>query len=299
MKKYLTMTVMLVVMLALLTTSAQVAAQEQEMDPESVIRAILGALDAGDAETAVSYAAADAVIVLLPPALGGEDNVVQGKEAIDNWWGFIAADNSHHELWDFHVDGNKVTWKATIWGDYFRNLGMKAPLEADCVGLVEDGLLQSYTWKATDESMARLAAAQALAANKEIVRRYIEAWEQADLTTLEELIAEDFVNHSPPLPPDHEGMLEFATEHRSQFPTGEYTIQNLVAEGDVVFVYGHYQGTHDGEPFMGIPASGAEASFDFSLLLRLADGKLVERWATSDDVMGLLVPLGFELVPPQ
>lgn len=135
--------------------------------------------------------------------------------------------------------------------------------------------------------------------NKNIVRRYQKAWEQADLTALDELIAEDFVNHSSPLPPDREGMMEFAAEHRSQFPTGTYSIQNLVAEGDLVFVYGQYQGTHDGEPFMGIPASGAEASFDYSTLLRLEDGKIAERWGTADDVMGLLVPLGFELVPPQ
>jgi predicted ester cyclase len=50
---------------------------------------------------------------------------------------------------------------------------------------------------------------------------------------------------------------------------------------------------------MGIPASGAEANFDFSILLRLAEGKIAERWATADDVMGLLVPLGFKLVPPK
>jgi predicted ester cyclase len=98
--------------------------------------------------------------------------------------------------------------------------------------------------------------------NKEVVRRYIKAWEQADLMTLGELIAEDFVNHSPPLPPNRQAMLEFAVEHRSQFPTGRYTLQTLVAEDDLVFAFGHYQGTHDGEAFMDIPASGAEANFD-------------------------------------
>jgi ketosteroid isomerase-like protein len=70
--------------------------------------------------------------------------------------------------------------------------------------------------------------------NKEVVRRYNKAWEQADLMTLGELIAEDFVNHSPPLPPNRQEMLEFAVEHRSQFPTGRYTLQTLVAEDDLV-----------------------------------------------------------------
>ena len=50
--------------------------------------------------------------------------------------------------------------------------------------------------------------------NKEIVRRYIKAWEQADLIVLNELMAETFINHSPPLPPNKEEMLRFAAEHR-------------------------------------------------------------------------------------
>ena len=56
---------------------------------------------------------------------------------------------------------------------------------------------------------------------------------------------------------------------------------------------------HDGEPFMGIPAGAAEASSDTSILLRLEEGKIAARWGTADDVMGMLVPLGFELVPPR
>jgi len=299
MKKSMIVVMVFAVIWALLSTASNITAQEQETDPESVIRAILGALDAGDAETALSYIAEDAVIVLLPPALGGENNIMVGKEVIGDWWAFLATDHSRTELWDFTVDGNKVTWKASLWGDYFENIGMEAPLQADGVGIVEDGLLQTYTWKASDESIARLQAAEMRSANKEIVRRYLEAWEQADLATLDELLAADFINHSSPLPPDREGMMTFATEHRNQFPTGEYTIQHLVAEDNLVFMYGRFQGTHDGEPFMDIPANGVEVDFAFSILFRLQDGKLAERWGTADDVMGMLIPLGFELVPPQ
>lgn len=137
-----------------------------------------------------------------------------------------------------------------------------------------------------------------LEANKEIVRRYQRAWEQADLATLGELLAEDFVNHSQPLPPDRGGMLEFAAQHRRQFPAGSYIIHHMIAEGDLVAVFGHHQAIHEGEPFQNIPASGVAVHFDYSILLRLADGKIVERWGNSDDVMGMLVPLGFKLVPP-
>lgn len=274
MKKYLTVTVILVVMLALLTTFTQVAAQDQEMDPESVIRAILGALDAGDAEMAVSYAAEDAVIVLLPPALGGDDNVVQGKEAIGEWWGFIAMDNSHHELWDFHVDGNKATWKATIWGDYFRNLGMKAPLEADCVGIVEDGLLQSYTWKATDESMTRLEAATTQATNTTLATRFIEElWNQGELTVADEIVSEDFVSHSFPFPGgDREALKESVASFRAENPDAYFTLDDIVVTENQVFVQNSMmtkaEGATEGEP----------AGPPMMLVLGVKDGKITDRW---------------------
>lgn len=135
--------------------------------------------------------------------------------------------------------------------------------------------------------------------NKEIVRRYIKAREQADLIALNALMEESFINHSPPLPSSKEEMLRFAVEHRDQFPTGKYTFQTLVAEDDLVFGYGNYRGTHDGKPFMDIPASGMEVNFDFSILLRLTNGKIIERWAMANDVVGMLIPLGFKLVPPK
>lgn len=297
MKKYLTVTVMLVVMLALLTTFTQVAAQEQEMGPDEVIQAVYEAVAAKDVDAAMELVAEDAVLVLIPPP-AGLDGTFVGKAEIRDWWEGLAMDNGRAEFSDIAVSGNAATWKAKWWSGFFEGLGV-GPAEFEGVNIVQDGLFKSATWVFTDEFLARMAAAEALAANKEIVRHYIKAWEQADLTALDALLAEDFVNHSPPMPPDREGMMEFAAEHRSQFPTGTYSIQNLVAEGDLVFVYGQYQGTHDGEPFMGIPASGAEASFDYTVLLRLEDGQLIERWGTSDSIMGMMLPLGFELVPPQ
>ena len=136
------------------------------------------------------------------------------------------------------------------------------------------------------------------AKNREVVQRYQKAWEVADLATLREVLAEDFVNHSPPLPPTRAEMLDFATAHRHQFPAGTYTIQAMAADGDRLFLFVHYHRVHQVEPFMDIPASGAAVDFDYFILLRLVDGKIVERWGAADDVMGMLVPLGFTLSPP-
>jgi len=135
--------------------------------------------------------------------------------------------------------------------------------------------------------------------DREMVQQYIKAWEQADAATLDALLADDFVNHSPPLPPDKAGMQTHAAEMHAAFPDGVYTIEFITAEGDLFAVYGRFQGTHSGADFMGVAASGAKADFAWSTLLRVQDGRIVERWGTADDVMGLLVPIGYQVVAPQ
>lgn len=290
----------LVVLVAVLLVilAAGVSAQEQATDPEGVLRAIFGALNTGDVELATSYVADDAVLVLLPPAIAAPDpNVIQGKEAISNWWTMLAADKAGFDLSDFKVDGNKVTWKTAMTGDFFTNLGLD-PLQSEGIGIVEDGLLKSYIWNVSSESMARLDAAMALAANTDTVRNWLAAWEKGDQQAMGELLARDFVNHSPPLPKDRRGFIAAGVESYEQFPTGTYTIQNIMADGDMVSVFGNFEGAHTGKPYAGIPATGAEANYDFSMLFRIKDGKIAERWATSDSVMGMLLPLGYTLTPP-
>jgi predicted ester cyclase len=300
MRKNLRLVLVFLVVAILVTTAAGATAQAQVKDPEGTIRAIFGALNAGDVKQATANVADDAVLVLLPPAIAAPDpNVIQGKEVIGKWWTMLAADKAGFELSDFRTDGDKVSWKATMTGGYFTDLGLTEPLRAEGVGIVENGQLKSYIWNMSSESMARLAAAEALAANKQAVRGWLAAWEKGDQKAMSELLAKDFVNHSPPLPEAREGFIAAGVENHAQFPTGKYTIQNLIAAGDMVSVYGHFDGAHTGKPFEGIPATGAKASFDFSLLFKMKDGKIAERWATADDVMGLLVPLGFKLMPPQ
>lgn len=255
-------------------------AQEQAKDAEDVLSAIFGALNAGNVELATSNVADDAVLVLLPPAIAAPDpNVIQGKEAISNWWTMLVADNGSFDILEVKVDGHKVTWKATMTGDFFTNLGLE-PLQAEGMGIVENGLLKSYIWNVSSESMARLDATMALAANKETVRSWLTAWEEGDQQTMGELLARDFVNHSPPLPRDRRGFIAAGVESHEQFPMGKYTIQSIIPDGDMVSVFGNFECLHTGKPFAGIPASGTEVNFDFSLLFRMKDGKIAERWET-------------------
>lgn len=57
----------------------------------------------------------------------------------------------------------------------------------------------------------------------------------------------------------------------------------MIAEGDMVAVRLTASGTHDGE-FMGSPPTRKRFSTDHGHWHRLADGRLVERWAVRDDL---------------
>jgi predicted ester cyclase len=300
MRRVLRFVPVFLVLVILMTTSGAASAQTPPKDPEGVIRAIFGAIEAGDAKTAMTYVGDDAVLILMPPSFVAPDPYIQqGKAAVTKWWEMVAGDNSKFNVSDIHVYGNKISLRSAFTGDFFKGQGMTEPIQMDGVGILQDGKLQSWTWLVTPESMARLNTVATLAANKQTVTDYLKAFEQADEAGLKKYVADNFVNHSAPLPKDKAGMMAAAVGQHDAFPDGKYTIQNIMADGDLVTLYGHYQGTHTGKPFEGVQAKGAKADFDFSLLLRLKDGKVVERWATADDVMGLLVPLGYKVVAPQ
>ena len=76
----------------------------------------------------------------------------------------------------------------------------------------------------------------------------------------------------------------------SAFPDLHSTIDQLIAEGDIVAGRMTTTGTHRGE-FMGIPPTGKRVTFSEIHIVRIADGKAVEHWGNSDD-LGMMQQLG-------
>ena len=164
------------------------------------------------------------------------------------------------------------------------------------VAIVQNGQLTTYNITFTAASQAKFDRAFAPLLNKEVVGRYMVAWDKADLAALDEILAADFVNHSPPLPADREGMMQAAVDEHTGFPNNVWTVEQIVAEGDLVAVHVHFEGVHEGE-FLGVPATGAEVKFTGTLIFRVQEGQITERWGDAD-MVSFLTPLGFELVPP-
>jgi predicted ester cyclase len=72
---------------------------------------------------------------------------------------------------------------------------------------------------------------------------------------------------------------------RAAFPDLRLTVEEMVAEGERVPVRFTARGTHQGE-FWGAPPTGIRVAWEAISIVRVAGGKIAERWSQSD-VSGL------------
>jgi len=130
--------------------------------------------------------------------------------------------------------------------------------------------------------------------NKAVVERFIdEVWNAHNLDGIDQCIAEDHVDHDPAragTPQGRDGMREFVAAYLTAFPDAHVTIDELVAEGDLVTARWHATGTHQGE-LMGMPATGRSIDITGIGIDRIADGKIAESWQNFD-MLGMLRQLG-------
>ena len=132
--------------------------------------------------------------------------------------------------------------------------------------------------------------------NTALARRlYTEVISRGNLAAADELVSADFVEHNVlPVPPGRESFKHFVAMLHTAFADLDFTIEDLISEGDKVVVRGTVRGTHRG-PFRGIAPTGKPVHWTAMHILRVRDGKLTERWVEVD-MLGLLQQLG--AVPP-
>lgn len=112
------------------------------------------------------------------------------------------------------------------------------------------------------------------------------------LSELNEYIAPDSVDHDPApgQVPGSEGYEEMFATMRRAFPDLHFEVEHVMATDDeIVYAY-TITGTHLGE-LMGHSATGKAVSYRGMQISRFVDGKLVERWGSSDE-LGMLRQLG-------
>jgi steroid delta-isomerase-like uncharacterized protein len=134
--------------------------------------------------------------------------------------------------------------------------------------------------------------------NEALIREMIEeVWCKGDLAAVDLYFAIDYVDHAP-LPrqaPGSVGYKEAVATIRSAFPDLHLTLEDILCEGDKVALHYTMQGTHRGQ-FIGIPPTGKSVSVTGMINARIAEGKVVERWANVD-TLGLMKQLGVVTSP--
>jgi len=132
-------------------------------------------------------------------------------------------------------------------------------------------------------------------ANKALVLRIGQVFNEGNLAVADEIFATDFVYHYPSRPDvtDLDSYKAWVVENRTAFPDLRVWI-HMLAEGDKVAGRWNATCTHQGE-FMGIPPTGKYMTQTGINIYRLAGGKIVEAWR-SEDALALMEQLGM-MVP--
>ena len=129
---------------------------------------------------------------------------------------------------------------------------------------------------------------------QEIARRWIEeGWRRGNTAVVDELHAPDFVDRdSAGRPSDNAGFKQGIVRLYEAFPDLEAEVRDLVVDepSGTVAVRWAAAGTHRGA-YLGAPATGRRVSFKGIEIIRIRDGRIVERWGEWDG-MDLLAQLG-------
>jgi len=131
-----------------------------------------------------------------------------------------------------------------------------------------------------------------LEANKAVRRRlYEEVWNQGNLDVIDEIYAPE---HTYGIYGSAEGFKQYVMITRAAFPDLHITINDEIAQGDLVATRVTAAGTHTGE-FMGIPPTGVVGVRTGIAIARVVDGKINMVWENHDE-LGMMQQLG--VIPP-
>jgi predicted ester cyclase len=215
--------------------------------------------------------------------------------------------------WDIDemlADGDKVVLRLTMHGtqdgDFFGipPTNREVTVSGTHIVRIEDGkvvehwgnnddlglMRQLGVWQEPSGDLQRLSSREA---NKAVVRRFVDEYQsQGREEVADELLAPDFVDHSavPGFGADREGVKQFFAMLRRSFPDLQAVVHDQLCDDERVVTRKTFVGTQQ-EPFMGIPATGHQVSFDVIDIVRVVGGLMVEHWNVVDQ-LGFMRQLG-------
>jgi steroid delta-isomerase-like uncharacterized protein len=128
---------------------------------------------------------------------------------------------------------------------------------------------------------------------KEIVKRLFEEPWTGNFDAVDEFVAADYIGYDPSEPEPVKGpagLKANVEKYLAGFSDARITVDEQIAEGDMVATRWTGRGTHDGE-IAGIAPTGKQVTVQGLTLSRLKDGKVVEEHQVWD-ALGMMVQIG-------
>jgi predicted ester cyclase len=120
--------------------------------------------------------------------------------------------------------------------------------------------------------------------NREVVEQIAIAFNENNFDLLDDLIAEDFVGHSP-LSPEPivglDGLKGLFGFFKASMPDAHHPSYTLIADGDLVAAWMPYEGTFENE-MLGLPPTGEKVSVMMANIWEVHDGKATGWWINMD-----------------
>ncbi len=119
--------------------------------------------------------------------------------------------------------------------------------------------------------------------NKELVKDFCETvFVNHDLSTLDRFMRDDYIQHNPDVPQGKAGFKDFFKKTFKAIPDFRYTLKQIVADEDKVWIYCTTSGTHTGGEWLDVPPTGNRLNFDVVDMFRIQEGLIAEHWDVAD-----------------
>ena len=128
--------------------------------------------------------------------------------------------------------------------------------------------------------------------NQAALGKFAEAVQTGNFEAFKEVVSPENIDHDPAAGQVQgpEGYRMFFSGMRTAFPDMSVALETVVADEDsIAFAY-TLTGTHTG-PLMGHAPTGKKIKIRGMQISKFKDGKMVERWGSSDE-LGMLQQLG-------
>lgn len=129
--------------------------------------------------------------------------------------------------------------------------------------------------------------------NVEFMKKFVEFINSASEKLAHELVSPEAIFHVPGRPEPMvgpAGYLMIVGMMREGFPDIQWTVEELISEGDKVAARFTMRGTHHGQ-FMGVTPTGKPIIVQALNIYHLENGQIIKEYG-SPDMLGLLAQIG-------